>query len=111
MERRLSSLRASRVWALLAIVVFEAGRGCGRDGLELAGERTRCRASDAALPGNGLETFVQAGQVVACAVEALVRAERLPLVCWEACGEETSAIARNGQLGVSPSAKKSERFV
>ena len=29
----------------------------------------------------------------ACAVEALVRAEPLPLICWEACGTEDSAIA------------------
>jgi len=28
-----------------------------------------------------------------CAVEALVAAEPLPLVCWEACGPETSANA------------------
>jgi hypothetical protein len=29
----------------------------------------------------------------ACAVEALARAEPLPATCWEACGDDTSAIA------------------
>jgi hypothetical protein len=39
--------------------------------------------------GRGLEIY----STPACAVEALIRAEPLPPVCWEACGPETSAIA------------------